>query len=197
MPRRLSLKLILSLTVIVIVVSGLFSLHHIRRQRQHLLDTMILGADQLSRSITSATWHAMLADHRTDAYDIMRLIGQERGNTVHHHTALAVRSEPGAGRSGERGTVSRLGPVALVSIARLRPEFYGLPPDGEVLASRLRKEVLHETGHAFGLVHCSDPGCAMSLSTALQHVDAKEDAYCSSCRRMIGRALERFREEGR
>ncbi|MBK9167361.1 MAG: HAMP domain-containing protein [Bryobacterales bacterium] len=79
MPKRLSLKLILALTVVVIVVSGLFSLHHIRRQRQHLLETMILGADQLSRSITSATWHAMLADHRTDAYDIMRLIGQEQG----------------------------------------------------------------------------------------------------------------------
>lgn len=95
------------------------------------------------------------------------------------------------------GQAQLRGPVALVSVARLRPEFYGLPPDSEVLASRLRKEVLHETGHAFGLIHCSDPGCAMSLSTALQHVDAKEAAYCASCRRMIGRALEGFRKEGR
>jgi hypothetical protein len=79
MPNRLSSKRIISLTVIVLLVSTLYSPHHIRTQKQRLLDTMILGADQLSRSITSATWRAMLADHRADAYEVMRLIGEKQG----------------------------------------------------------------------------------------------------------------------
>jgi two-component system NtrC family sensor kinase len=40
---------------------------------------MILGADQLSRSITSATWHAMLDDDRRAAYQIMQVIADKQG----------------------------------------------------------------------------------------------------------------------
>ena len=40
---------------------------------------MILGADQLSKAITSATWHAMLADHREDAYQVMQTIALKQG----------------------------------------------------------------------------------------------------------------------
>lgn len=39
---------------------------------------MILGADQLSRSITSATWQAMLDDDRKAAYEIMRVIADKQ-----------------------------------------------------------------------------------------------------------------------
>src|SRR5246127_3856378 len=40
---------------------------------------MILGADQLSRGITGATWHAMLDDDRKAAYQIMRVIADKQG----------------------------------------------------------------------------------------------------------------------
>src|SRR5246127_2359375 len=40
---------------------------------------MILGADQLSRGITGATWHAMLDDDRKAAYEIMRVIADKQG----------------------------------------------------------------------------------------------------------------------
>jgi archaemetzincin len=73
------------------------------------------------------------------------------------------------------------GAAALVSVARLRQEFYGLPGDDGLLLTRARKEALHELGHTFGLVHCPDPGCAMSLSTNLPQVDFKRDAYCTNC----------------
>ena len=43
------------------------------------------------------------------------------------------------------------------------------------------KEVLHELGHTFGLVHCSDPTCAMSLATHIELVDAKAERYCARC----------------
>jgi two-component system NtrC family sensor kinase len=39
----------------------------------------MLGADQLSKAITSATWHAMLDDHREVAYQVMRTIAEKQG----------------------------------------------------------------------------------------------------------------------
>ncbi|HTZ48559.1 MAG TPA: archaemetzincin [Verrucomicrobiae bacterium] len=73
------------------------------------------------------------------------------------------------------------GAVAVVSLARLRQEFYGLPADENVLRERLVKEVLHELGHTFGLTHCAEPKCVMSLATHIGLVDSKELRYCGHC----------------
>lgn len=73
------------------------------------------------------------------------------------------------------------GRVAVISLARLRQEFYGLPPNREALVQRAVKEALHETGHTFGLVHCADRECAMSLSTGIRQIDLKRAAYCGAC----------------
>jgi archaemetzincin len=73
------------------------------------------------------------------------------------------------------------GPNALVSLARLRQEFYGLPENAELLAARLAKEMLHELGHTAGLTHCPDPACPMSLSTTISEVDRKGTQYCGRC----------------
>jgi archaemetzincin len=73
------------------------------------------------------------------------------------------------------------GRVGVVSLARLRQEFYGLPPDPGVFLARAVKEALHETGHLFGLVHCNDTACAMSLSTGVRQIDRKEAAFCKPC----------------
>lgn len=77
------------------------------------------------------------------------------------------------------------GRAALISLARLRQEFYGLEPDTPVLLERACKEALHETGHTFGLVHCSDFGCAMALSTRVQQIDQKRAAFCPACSRRL------------
>jgi two-component system, NtrC family, sensor kinase len=78
-PRRLALKLILSLTVIVMLVEGILGYFNVKTQERQLLDVMILGADQLSKGITSATWHAMLADNRNAAYEVMQTIALKQG----------------------------------------------------------------------------------------------------------------------
>jgi archaemetzincin len=73
------------------------------------------------------------------------------------------------------------GPVAVVSLSRLRQEFYGLPGDEALLRERVVKEVLHEFGHTFGLTHCAESKCVMSLATDIGLVDNKEERYCGRC----------------
>lgn len=79
MPRKLGPKLILSLTILIVAISGVSGYLNFRSQQKQLVETMILGADQLSRSITGATWHAMLDDDRKAAYEIMRVIADKQG----------------------------------------------------------------------------------------------------------------------
>jgi two-component system, NtrC family, sensor kinase len=79
MPRKLGPKLILSLTILIVAISGVSGYLNFRTQKKQLEGTMILGADQLSRSITGATWHAMLDDDRKAAYEIMRVIADKQG----------------------------------------------------------------------------------------------------------------------
>jgi archaemetzincin len=73
------------------------------------------------------------------------------------------------------------GPVALISLCRLRQEFYGLRGEDNLLHERVIKEALHELGHTFGLTHCLDPKCVMSLATHIGLVDNKEERYCVHC----------------
>ena len=70
---------------------------------------------------------------------------------------------------------------AVLSIARLEQTFYGLPDDPALLYRRTEKEALHEIGHTFGLVHCSDYGCVMHFSNSIEEVDLKGDRFCAAC----------------
>ena len=79
MPRRLDFKLIFSLTILIVAISCISGYLNFRMQKDRLVEAMILGADQLSRSITSATWHAMLDDDRKAAYEMMRVIADKHG----------------------------------------------------------------------------------------------------------------------
>jgi len=79
------------------------------------------------------------------------------------------------------GQAQLSGKVAVVSMARLKPEFYGMPPDKDLMVRRIRKEVSHELGHTLGLVHCADKVCLMSLSTEILQVDLKSEEFCKNC----------------
>jgi archaemetzincin len=83
------------------------------------------------------------------------------------------------------GQAQLSGRVALLSVARLRQEFYGLPGDPGITRERTLKETLHEVGHTFGLLHCLEKVCPMALSTTIQHLDGKGAAYCPSCAIML------------
>ncbi len=79
MPHKLGPKLMLSLTILIVAISCVSGYLNYRTQKKQLVETMILGADQLSRGITGAAWHAMLDDDRKAAYEIMRVIADKQG----------------------------------------------------------------------------------------------------------------------
>ena len=69
----------LSITVIVVLVAAASVWINVSTEERQLLTTMTSGADQLSKAITSATWHAMLDDHREVAYEVMQTIALKQG----------------------------------------------------------------------------------------------------------------------
>jgi archaemetzincin len=73
------------------------------------------------------------------------------------------------------------GPCAVVSVARLRQEFYGLERDDALLRQRLLKESVHELGHTVDLRHCQDYRCIMASSHAVEWIDLRESALCDAC----------------
>jgi archaemetzincin len=77
------------------------------------------------------------------------------------------------------------GRAAIISAARLREEFYGLPPDASKLDQRLLKEAVHEIGHTRGLAHCDDWRCVMVSSHRVERLDLKSVELCARCRRAI------------
>ena len=123
--------------------------------------------------------------------------------------ALLARVPPGAARflgvterdlfvpvlSFVYGQAQLGGKVAVVSLARLRPEFHGLPAAPPVLARRAAAEAVHEVGHTFGLVHCPDRSCPMSLSIDLPDLDGKTATPCAACRVLLegSREMRRVR----
>lgn len=73
------------------------------------------------------------------------------------------------------------GHVALVSLARLQPEFYGLTPDPRLTSTRAIAEILHELGHVLGLTHCGDFGCLMHFANNVETINLRGKSFCSSC----------------
>lgn len=84
------------------------------------------------------------------------------------------------------GQANVSGRRALISLKRLKQEFYGLPSDESLFRQRTLKEAVHELGHTYDLGHCPDRICVMHFSNCLADTDFKGWKFCSVCRRKLG-----------
>jgi two-component system NtrC family sensor kinase len=112
-------KLILPLVAVVVataVVSGVIRVAAVERS---LHRTMVVGADQLSRGISSATWHAMLADNRQDAYDIMQTVARQPG--IRRIRIFNKEGRIMYSTSGESGVVDKNAEACVLCHARASP----------------------------------------------------------------------------
>jgi archaemetzincin len=118
------------------------------------------------------------------------------------YLSTAILRKLGAARPGRRGKVlgmtdvdlfvpelnfvfgeaDMMGSVAVISLRRLREEFYGYQPSRELLEVRAAKEAVHELGHTFGMGHCPDPRCIMYFSNSLIDTERKGPGFCAVCR---------------
>lgn len=73
------------------------------------------------------------------------------------------------------GIASRLYKAALVFTKRLRHR------DKGIYLERIKKEIVHELGHLFGLEHCKYEKCVMYFSNTLLDTDRKTWKFCDKC----------------
>ncbi|MBK7173863.1 MAG: archaemetzincin family Zn-dependent metalloprotease [Bacteroidales bacterium] len=74
------------------------------------------------------------------------------------------------------------GRSCIASNYRLSNERYGLLPDETLMHNRFIKEIIHELGHTYGLIHCSHPDCVMRSSTYVEDIDQKGEDFCPNCK---------------
>ncbi len=84
------------------------------------------------------------------------------------------------------GEASALTGCAVISLARLKQEFYGLQSSKTLLHARTVKEAVHELGHIFCLDHCPNPRCVMYFSNSIEDTDRKGPGFCKVCADILG-----------
>lgn len=75
--------------------------------------------------------------------------------------------------------------TAVVSLFRIRQEFYGLPEDDKKVFSRLFKQSIFHLSPLFNLPSCRNPRCINYYSQKMFDIDSKGEKFCDLCRRKI------------
>jgi archaemetzincin len=75
--------------------------------------------------------------------------------------------------------------ISIISLTRLREEFYGLPKNENLFLERIKKEAVHELGHLFYLGHCQNRKCVMYFSNSLLDTDEKNSDFCQKCKKNL------------
>lgn len=83
------------------------------------------------------------------------------------------------------GYVDKLSGTAVLSLYRIRQEFYGLPEDESKVYPRLFKEAVHRLAHLFELTECRNPKCVNYYSQVMLDIDNKSDKFCDICKRNL------------
>ena len=81
------------------------------------------------------------------------------------------------------------GKIAVISLFRLKPEFYGQASNVKLFLERTLKEAVHELGHTLGLGHCRHSFCVMFFSNSIMDTDRKETNFCIECQKTIEKKI--------
>jgi archaemetzincin len=82
--------------------------------------------------------------------------------------------------------------AAVISLTRLRQEFYRLPEDQNLFHRRSLTEAVHELGHTYGLGHCKNSQCVMFFSNSLIDTDRKCPDFCPTCKNELFKKKQEF-----
>jgi archaemetzincin len=83
---------------------------------------------------------------------------------------------------GHSDTVSR---TAVISLFRIRQEFYGLPEDDKKVFIRLFKQTIFHLSPLFNLSSCRNPKCINYFSQKMFDIDSKGEKFCDLCQRKL------------
>lgn len=75
--------------------------------------------------------------------------------------------------------------VSVISLTRLRQQYYDLPEEPSLFNDRITIEAFHELGHTYGLYHCKNNKCVMFLSNTIEDTDHKGAELCSNCEKIM------------
>jgi archaemetzincin len=75
--------------------------------------------------------------------------------------------------------------ICIISLTRLRQEYYSFKADRRLFLERTLKEAIHELGHTYGLRHCNNPRCIMHFSNSLRDTDIKGPDFCPICKKRL------------
>jgi archaemetzincin len=90
------------------------------------------------------------------------------------------------------GQAESPGLLAIISLARLDPRFYGGHFNERFFIDRVVKEAVHEICHTYGLRHCSNSKCVMHFSNSILDTDFKSKLPCGLCMKKLESFLEQL-----
>jgi archaemetzincin len=88
------------------------------------------------------------------------------------------------------GEAELQGKAAIISLCRLKPEFYDTIIKRSLFLERAVKEAVHEIGHTFGVTHCPNSECVMSFSNTIVDVDRKKGELCQKCSKNLSKLIQ-------
>lgn len=125
-------------------------------------------------------------DSYRDQYSVERVLKFLNENVQGKVLAVTDSDIFTQGMNFAYGQSQMSGSSAVLSMFRLRPEFYRKRTDNSVLIERAVKESVHEVGHMLGLKHCLNEKCVMNFSPTIFNLDTKTKFFCADCKTKLG-----------